>query len=144
MPPPPWANPWAFDFFEKFCSNFLVNVSSLMVKCPTSQRFRKQQIPHPPATIPKFSHASNCLFKCKYPTECTGNTVKPLLSSHPREFARRLLNRGFLKLRPQCDRNCHRGQNLSLYLQQFIVHNNSNGKLKVLRSSHLTTELNLA
>ena len=60
------------------------------------------------------------------------------------EFARRLLNRGFLKLSPQCGRNLYRGQNVSLYLQEFIVHNNSNGKLEVLRGSHLTTELNLA
>ena len=55
MPPPPWANPRAFDFFEKFCSNSLVNVSSLDGQMPTSQRFKTQQIPHPPATIPKFS-----------------------------------------------------------------------------------------
>ena len=36
-----------------------------------------------------------------YAPRCLGNTVKPLLNDHPRQLARRSVNRGFLKLRPR-------------------------------------------
>ena len=65
--------PWAFDFFEKFWSNFLVcwqfswsNAplarASKSIRSPTHQVVIK-------ATFQKISHASNHLFKCKYPTK---------------------------------------------------------------------------
>ena len=65
--------PWAFDFFEKFWSNSLVcwqftwsNAplagASKSIKSPTHQVVIK-------ATFQKISHASNRLFKCKYPTK---------------------------------------------------------------------------
>jgi len=37
-----------------------------------------------------------------YAPRCLGNAVKPLLNGQPRELARKRLNRGFLKLSPQC------------------------------------------
>ena len=46
-PPPPGANPGAFDFFEKFWSNSPLYCQT--VKRPTRESFKEGQIPHPKA-----------------------------------------------------------------------------------------------
>ena len=59
MPPP--SSPWAFEVFDEITQC----VGSLDGQMPTAQHIKKHQIPHPPATVPKFPNASNRLFKYK-------------------------------------------------------------------------------
>ena len=60
MPPP--SSPWAFEVFDEITQC----VGSLDGQMPTGQHIKKHQIPHPPATVPKFPNASNRLFKYKH------------------------------------------------------------------------------
>ena len=47
------------------------------MRMPHTYQLVLQKVSNPSPTIQKFSHASNCLFKCKYPTKHNQNKENP-------------------------------------------------------------------
>ena len=74
-PPPP---PGIWLFYQNF-GEIPWYFGSLdgQMRMPHTYQLVLQKVSNPSPTIQKFSHASNCLFKCKYPTKHNQNKENP-------------------------------------------------------------------
>ena len=77
-PTPARQPPGHLTFLPKFWWNSLAFLDGQM-RMPHTYQLVFQKVSNPSPIIQKFSHASNCLFKCKYPTKHNQNKENPLL-----------------------------------------------------------------